>query len=113
MLSQSLFEFGTPDSVTHIKWTLHSNNKNDKSQKRDDAFLIWSDALPQLSIGQPPDQRQKGKRCETHMACIDQRIILAYAQILLDFGAVRFKFHDRINQRPVSFQSAIPRIAQS
>jgi hypothetical protein len=28
------------------------NNKNDKSQKRDDAFLIWSDALPQLSIRQ-------------------------------------------------------------
>jgi hypothetical protein len=28
------------------------NNKNDKSQKRDDAFLIWLDALPKLSIRQ-------------------------------------------------------------
>jgi hypothetical protein len=28
--------------------------------------------------------------------CIDQRIILAYVQILLDFWAIRFKFHDRI-----------------
>jgi hypothetical protein len=46
------------------------------------------------------------------MTCIDQRIILAYVQILLDFGAIRFKFYDRINQRPVSFQSAIPETAQ-
>jgi hypothetical protein len=26
------------------------DNKNDKSQKRDDVFLIWLDALPQPSI---------------------------------------------------------------
>jgi hypothetical protein len=59
------------DLVTHIEWTLQSNSKNDKSQKRDDTFLIWSDTLPQLSIGQPPDRRQKSKRCQMHMACID------------------------------------------
>jgi hypothetical protein len=29
-------------------------------------------------------------------------------QILLDFGAICFKFHDRINQRLISYQSAIP-----
>jgi hypothetical protein len=87
-----------PDSVTQIEGTLQSISKNNKSQKRDDAFLIWSDALPQLSIGQPPDRRQKDKRCQTHMACINQQIILAYVQILLDFRAIRFKFYDRINQ---------------
>jgi hypothetical protein len=46
------------------------------------------------------------------MTCIDQRIILAYVQILLNFRAICFKFHYRINQRPISFQSAIPRTAQ-
>jgi hypothetical protein len=81
-------------------------------KKRDDAFLIWSDALTQLSIGQPPDWRQKGKRCQTHMTCIDQWIILAYMQILLDFRAIRFKFHDRINQWSIRFQSVIPRTTQ-
>jgi hypothetical protein len=45
------------DSVTQIEKTLQSNSKNDKSKKKDDMFLIWSDALPQLSIGQPPGQR--------------------------------------------------------
>jgi hypothetical protein len=100
------------DSVIQIEWTLQSNNKNDKSQKRDDVLLSWSDALPQLSIGQPPDRRQKGKRCQTHTIYIDQRIILTYVQKLLDFGAMHFKFHDRINQRPINFQSAISKIAQ-
>jgi hypothetical protein len=33
-------------------------------------------------------------------------------QILLDFGAIHFKFHDRINQRPISFQSTIPETTQ-
>jgi hypothetical protein len=46
------------------------------------------------------------------MACIDQRIILVYIQILLDFGAIHFKFHDRINQRPINFQSVIPETTQ-
>jgi hypothetical protein len=46
------------------------------------------------------------------MACIDQWIILAYVQILLDSWAIGFKFHDRINQRLISFQSAISRTAQ-
>jgi hypothetical protein len=36
-------------------------------------------------------------------------IILAYVQILLDFGAICFKFHDRINRWPISFQSTIPK----
>jgi hypothetical protein len=61
-------------------------------------FLIWSDALSQLSIGQPPDRRQNVKRCQTHTTFIDQQIILAYVQILLDFGAIRFKFYNRMNQ---------------
>jgi hypothetical protein len=34
-------------------------------KKRGGAFLIWSDALPQLSIGQPPDRCQKVKHCQT------------------------------------------------
>jgi hypothetical protein len=102
----------TSDSVTQIEETLQSNSKNDKSQKRDDAFMIWSDALPQLSIGQPPDRRQKGKRCQTHTTSIDQQIILSHVQILLDFRAICFKFHDRINRRPISFQSAIFKTVQ-
>jgi hypothetical protein len=44
------------------------------------------------------------------MACIVQRIILAYVQILLDFWAIRFKFHDQINQQLIRFQSVIPEI---
>jgi hypothetical protein len=32
-------------------------------------------------------------------------------QILLDFWAIRFKFHDQINERLISFQSAIPETA--
>jgi hypothetical protein len=36
------------------KGLISLNSKNDKSQKRNDAFLIWSDASPQLSIGQAP-----------------------------------------------------------
>jgi hypothetical protein len=45
-LSRSLSELGTPDLVTQIEGTLQSNRKNDKSQKRDDSFLIWLDILP-------------------------------------------------------------------
>jgi hypothetical protein len=33
-------------------------------------------------------------------------------QILLDFRAIRFKFHDRINQTLISFQSVMPKITQ-
>jgi hypothetical protein len=66
------------DSVTQIEGTLQSNNKNDKSQKRDDTFHIWSDALPQLSIEHTPDRHQKGKHCQTHTGFINQQIILAY-----------------------------------
>jgi hypothetical protein len=87
---------GTPDSVTQIEMTLQSISKNVNSQKRDDAFLIWSDTSPHLSIGQPPDQCQKGKRCQTHTACIDQRIILSLHANILDSMTIRFKFHDRI-----------------
>jgi hypothetical protein len=70
-------------------------------------FLIWLDTLLQLSIRQPPDRYQKGKHCQTHMPYIDQQITLAYVQILLDFGAIRFNFHDQINQRLINFQSVI------
>jgi hypothetical protein len=83
-----------PNSVKHIEGTLQSISKNDKFQKIDDALPICSDALPQLSIRQPPDWHQKGKHCQMHTACIDQQIILAYVQILLDFEAIHFKFHD-------------------
>jgi hypothetical protein len=61
-----------PDSVTQIEGTLQSNSKNDNSRKINDVFLIWLDALSQLSIVQPPDRHQKGKHCQTHMTCIDQ-----------------------------------------
>jgi hypothetical protein len=67
----TLSELGMPDSVTQFEGTLQFNSKNDKSKKRDDMFLIWSDALPHLIIGQPLDRRQKGKRCWTHMTCIN------------------------------------------
>jgi hypothetical protein len=67
----NLYKLGTPNLVTQIEGTLKSNSKNDKSQKRDDASLIWSDALPQLSIGQPPDQCQKDKCCHIHTTCIN------------------------------------------
>jgi hypothetical protein len=88
--------------------TLQSISKNDKSQKRDDVFLIWSDVSLQLSIGHPFDRRQKGKHYQTHTACIDHWIMLAYVQILVDFGSIHFKFHDRINHRSISFKSTIP-----
>jgi hypothetical protein len=70
--SRSLSELGTPDSVTQMKHTLQYNSKNDKSKKRDDTFPNWSDASPQLSIGQTLDLRQMVKRCQMHMTCIDQ-----------------------------------------
>jgi hypothetical protein len=73
------------DSVTQIEWTLQSNNKNDKSQKRDDAFLILLDALPELSIGQSPDRRLKGKHYRAHTACIDQQVILSLRANILGF----------------------------
>jgi hypothetical protein len=60
------------DSVTQIKWALQSNNKNDKSRKSDNALLIWLDVLPYLSIGQPFNRHQKGKRCQTRTTYIDQ-----------------------------------------
>jgi hypothetical protein len=47
-----------------------------------------------------------------HTSCIDPWIILVYVQILLDFGTIRFKFHDQINQWPISFQSVIPGTTQ-
>jgi hypothetical protein len=46
------------------------------------------------------------------MTCIDQRVILAYVQIFMDFREIRFKFHDQVNQRLISFQSVIPGTAQ-
>jgi hypothetical protein len=46
------------------------------------------------------------------MTCTDQRVILAYVQIFLDFGVIRFKFHDQINQRSISFHSVIPSTTQ-
>jgi hypothetical protein len=71
IIFQAISKSGMPDLVAQTEGVIQPNNKNDKSQKRDDAFLIWSDASPQLSIGQPPDQRQKGKRCLMHTTCID------------------------------------------
>jgi hypothetical protein len=38
---------------------MNLNNKNDKSQKSDNAFPIWLDASPQLSIGQVPIDVQR------------------------------------------------------
>jgi hypothetical protein len=72
IIIQSISKSGMLDLVTQTEGAIQLNSKNDKSQKRDDAFLIWSDALPQLRIRQPPDRRQKGKRCQTHTTCIDQ-----------------------------------------
>jgi hypothetical protein len=46
------------------------------------------------------------------MTSIDQQVILTYVQILLDFEAIRFKFHDRVKQRLISFQSTILGTAQ-
>jgi hypothetical protein len=60
-----------PNLVTQTEGAIQPNNKNDKSQKRDDMFLIWSDVLPQLSIMQLADRCQKGKRYQTHTTCID------------------------------------------
>jgi hypothetical protein len=47
--------------------------KNYESQKRDDAFPIWLEALPYQMI---PDRHLKGERYQMHTACIDQRVIL-------------------------------------
>jgi hypothetical protein len=36
----------------------------------------------------------------------------AYVQIYLDFGAIHFKFNDRVKQRPIGFQRATLMTAQ-
>jgi hypothetical protein len=112
IILQSISKSGTPGLVTQTEGATQPNNKNDRSWKRDEAFSIWSDALSQLSIRQPSDWRKKGKHWQTHRTCINQWIILVYMQILLDFKAIHFKFHDRVNQRPISFHRVIPRIMQ-
>jgi hypothetical protein len=42
----SISKLGMSDLVTQTEGALQPNNKNDKSQKRDNTFLIWSDASP-------------------------------------------------------------------
>jgi hypothetical protein len=58
------------------------------------------------------DRRRTGKCCQTHMTYTDQRVILAYVLIFLDFGAIHFRFHNRISHWPINFQSATPWTAQ-
>jgi hypothetical protein len=72
------------------------NNKNDKSSVRDDAFSIWSDALPQLSIGQSsrsvPEWWTLPNAYDLYRPTSHIKLTYKY----LEFQAIRFKFHDRI-----------------
>jgi hypothetical protein len=79
---------------------------------RDNAFSIWSDAPPQLSIGQSSRSVAKGWILPDAYDLYRPTSHIKLTCIYLGFLAIRFKFHDRIKHRPISFQSMIPRIAR-
>jgi hypothetical protein len=85
-----------PDSVIQIKETLQSSSKNDKSPARDES--IWSDAPPQLSIGQSSRSAPKGW---TLLDTYDLYRLASHINltcIYLGFHASCVKFHDRNKQ---------------
>jgi hypothetical protein len=80
---------------------------------RDDAFSIWLDAPPQLSIGQSYRLTPKGWTLSDAYGFYRPASHIKLTCKYLGFQAIRFKLHDRIKQRPISFQSVIPETAQS
>jgi hypothetical protein len=79
---------------------------------RDDAFSIWSDAPPQLSIGQSFRSAPKEWTLPDAYGLYRPTRHIKLTCKYLGFQAFHFKFHDRIKQRPISFHSAIPGTAQ-
>jgi hypothetical protein len=112
LLNTSLSELGTSYSVIQIKGTLQSSSENDKSLARDDAFSIWSDAPPQLSIGQSSRSTSKGWTLPDVYDLYRPASHIKLTCKYLGFQTIRFKFHDQIKQRSISFQSAIPKTTQ-
>jgi hypothetical protein len=64
-----------PDLVTQTKGGEQPNSENDKPLESGDEFLIWSDALPQLSNGQIPNRHQMGKCYWTHKVCTTKHVV--------------------------------------
>jgi hypothetical protein len=79
---------------------------------RDDEFSIWSDAPPQLSIEYSSQSTPKGWTLPDAYGLYRPSSHIKLTCKYLGFQTIRFKFHDRIKQRPISFQIAIPRTAQ-
>jgi hypothetical protein len=79
---------------------------------RDDAFSIWSDVSPQLSIGQSSRSAPKGWTLSDIYDLYRPASHIKLTCKYLGFHAIHFKFHDRIKQWPTSFQSVIPGTVQ-
>jgi hypothetical protein len=79
---------------------------------RDDAFLIWSDTPRQLSIGQSSRPTSKGWTLPDAYGLYRPASHIKLTCKYLGFQAICFKFHDRIKQRSISFQSMIPGTTQ-
>jgi hypothetical protein len=75
-------------------------------------FSIWSDAPPQLSIGQSSRSAPKGWTLPDAYNLYRPASHINLTCKYLRFQAIRFKFHDRIKRRLISFQSAILVTAQ-
>jgi hypothetical protein len=79
---------------------------------RDNVFSIWSDAPPQLSIWQSFWSTPKGWTLPDAYGLYWPTSYIKLTCKYLGFQAIRFKFYDRIKQRPISFQSMILRTVQ-
>jgi hypothetical protein len=79
---------------------------------RDDTFLIWSDAPPQLSIRQSFRSVSKGWTLPNAYGLYRPASHIKLTCKYLEFQAICFKFYDRIKQRSISFQTAISKIEQ-
>jgi hypothetical protein len=101
-----------PNSVTQVEGTLQSKQQNDKSPVRDDALSIWSNTPPQLSIGQSSRSAPKGWMLPDAYGLYRPASHIKLTYKYLEFQAIQFKFHDRIKQRLISFQSAISETVQ-
>jgi hypothetical protein len=79
---------------------------------RDGVFSIWSDIPPQLSIDQSSWSVPKGWTLLDAYSLYRPMSHIKLRCKYLGFQSIRFKFHDRIKQRPINFQSAIPGTVQ-
>jgi hypothetical protein len=75
---------------------------------RNDAFLIWWDTPPQLSIEQSSRSASKGGRYWTHTAYIDQQVILNLHANILDSRQSDLSFMIRSNSDRSVFKARSP-----